>query len=603
MRLDDDLPNDSPPATGRHSEALALQRPTPIRHFVVLVTFLTSLLLYLDRFCVNYAQQLVIEDLGISEREFGWCMSAFFVSYALAQVPSGWLTDRFGSRLMLTFYIVIWSFFTAAMGWVTGLTMLIIVRLAAGLGQAGAYPTAASVVGRWVPLARRGLASSFIGMGGRVGAFLAPLLTAYLIILFVPPGSPVTVSEPDLYDLHGLGSALLSAAEPVDTTDGPPTEEHTARRQLRERIWSELPPSTRAALSQLAAADESDAAPPEFPESGPVRQDLVRAFNEAIHDADWIADVNVRVLPLEKEALRKLRSESPLTEPERNRVQRLVLEAVFPEGLRNLYVGGWRQAMLVYGLCGIFVAGAYYWIVRNRPQQHPRMNAAELQLIQDGRPPLTTHTHAAVGAPPMRAIISSPSLWLLSIAQFGTNIGWVFLVTWLPRYLWDVHQASFETRGWMASFTMSVSWVGMIFGGWWTDRLALRYGRRIGRALPISFSRFMAMAAFLVALFEPSAWVATALFAIVGFATDLGSPAVWAYDQDVGGRYVASVLGWGNMWGNLGAAVSPVLLESIVRNSGGSWNAAFLTCAAAFFISGICAAFVNADKPIDTGAA
>ena len=53
----------------------------------------------------------------------------------------------------------------------------------------------------------------------------------------------------------------------------------------------------------------------------------------------------------------------------------------------------------------------------------------------------------------------------------------------------------------MASLTMSVSWVGMIFGGWWTDRLALRYGRRIGRALPISFSRFMAMAAFLVALF------------------------------------------------------------------------------------------------------
>ena len=601
MRLDDGQPNDAPHSA---ADAPVAARPTWIRYYVVLVTFLTSLLLYLDRFSVNYAQQLVIEDLRISEQEFAWCMSAFFVSYALAQVPSGWLTDRFGSRLMLTFYIVVWSFFTAVMAWVTGLTMLILVRLATGLGQAGAYPTAASVVGRWVPLTRRGLASSFIGMGGRVGAFLAPVLTAYLIILFVPPGSPVTVSEADLYDLHGLGSALVSSTEPVDTTDGPPTEESTARRQLRERIWIELPSSTRAGLSQLAAADDkrdATAAPPEVPASDPIRQDLVHAFNGAIHDPDWIADVNVRVLPLEKEAIRKLRSESPLTEAERNRVQRLVLEAVFPVGLRNLYVGGWRQAMVVFGLCGIFVAAAYYWIVRNRPQQHPRVNAAELQLIQAGRPPSTTQTSAALGAPPMRAIVSSPSLWLLSIAQFGTNIGWVFLVTWLPRYLWEVHQASFETRGWMASLTMSVSWVGMIFGGWWTDRLAQRYGRRIGRAVPLSFSRFLAMAAFLVALFEPSAWAATAIFAVVGFATDLGSPAVWAYDQDVGGRYVASVLGWGNMWGNLGAAVSPILLESIVRNSGGSWNAAFVACAVAFFISGVCAAFVNADKPIDTG--
>ncbi len=572
----------------------------PIRYLVVGVTFLSSLLLYLDRFCVNYAQELVKEDLGISNQQLAWCMSSFFISYALAQVPSGWLTDRYGPRLMLTYYILVWSFFTAAMGWVTGFAMLLAVRLAAGLGQAGAYPTAASVVGRWVPLSRRGLASSFIGMGGRVGAFIAPIATAYLVILFVPAGTPVAVNEADIYDVRAIATALASSTEPVDTDDGPPTEAEIAARELKRRIWSELSPTSQRMLTRLSG-DGVDAE--DMPGLTELRLELVARLNAAISNADFLQEVEVQALELQGEASRALKSDSPLTAAQRERVHRLVLEVVLPDGLRNLYVGGWRPAMIVFGLSGIIVAALYFWIVRDRPPLHPHIDQAELDLIQDGRPSAATAQQPSdVGAPPMLAIISSPSLWLLSIAQFGTNIGWVFLVTWLPGYLLDVHQASLETRGWMAGVTMSVSWIGMIFGGWWTDRLAVRYGRRIGRAVPLSFSRFLAMAAFLVALFEPSAWMATALFAIVGFATDLGSPAVWAYDQDVGGRYVASVLGWGNMWGNLGAAVSPVLLESIVRHSGGSWNAAFLTCAVAFFISGVCAAFVNADKPIDTGA-
>jgi nitrate/nitrite transporter NarK len=547
---------------------------------------------------VNYAQQYVREDLGLSHREFGWCMSAFFFSYALAQVPSGWLTDRFGARLMLTWYIIAWSFFTAALGWVTGLVMLLVVRLAAGLAQAGAYPTAASVVGRWVPLSRRGLASSIIGMGGRVGAAAAPILTAYLIILFVPAGTLVTISEGDVYDVPALAVQLAEGAGPLPSDGDPPPENVVVRHRMRQRLWGGLDQPTRERLTELAAIEP---APATIADARQLREKLARLFNQAIEDPRFTADMPLRALEPEREALRLLDSEQPLSEPQQHRLQRLVLEKVLPDGFLKLYVRGWRPAMFVYGLAGIFVAVGYYWIVRDRPQQHPRVTAAELAMIQDGRPaelPPGTPP-SVVGAPPMGAIVLSPSLWLLSIAQFGTNIGWVFLVTWLPRYLFEVQHASFEDRGIMASVPNMVGWIGMIFGGWWTDRLTIRLGRRFGRAFPMSVSRFVAMTAFLLVMFEPSPWVATGLFAMVAFGTDLGSPSVWAYNQDVGGRYVASVLGWGNMWGNLGAAVSPVLLEEIVRLSGGSWNAAFLTCAAAFLIAGVCAAFVNADKRID----
>ena len=86
-------------------------------------------------------------------------------------------------------------------------------------------------------------------------------------------------------------------------------------------------------------------------------------------------------------------------------------------------------------------------------------------------------------------------------------------------------------------------------------------------------------------------------FSVVSFSTDVGSSALWAYMQDVGGRCVGSILGWGNMWGNLGAFVASRYLISLVGQAQ-NWNVVFLTCAAAFLVSGIAALFVDATIPI-----
>ena len=72
---------------------------------------------------------------------------------------------------------------------------------------------------------------------------------------------------------------------------------------------------------------------------------------------------------------------------------------------------------------------------------------------------------------------------------------------------------------------------------------------------------------------------------------------MWAFNQDVGGRYVGSVLGWGNMWGNLGAAATPPLLLWVVGTPE-RWDFAFATCAIAFLLSGIVALGINATIPI-----
>ena len=148
---------------------------------IVFVTVLMAVVLYLDRFCVSFAERYIKEDLALSERQMGWFLSSFFWTYALAQVPSGWLSDKFGSRGVLALYIVSWSFFTAMIGLAGGAVMLIVMRLGCGLGQAGAYPTSGGILSRWVPFSNRAMASGLVALGGRVGAVIAPILTGYLI--------------------------------------------------------------------------------------------------------------------------------------------------------------------------------------------------------------------------------------------------------------------------------------------------------------------------------------------------------------------------------------------------------------------------------------
>jgi len=71
---------------------------------------------------------------------------------------------------------------------------------------------------------------------------------------------------------------------------------------------------------------------------------------------------------------------------------------------------------------------------------------------------------------------------------------------------------------------------------------------------------------------------------------------MWAFTQDVGGPYVGVVLGFGNMFGNFGAAVSPILLALVQESFG--WDAMFQLCGIMFLLAAAAAYFVDASKPI-----
>jgi len=601
--------------------------PTRVRHLVVFSTAFVAVILYLDRLCISFAGTYIKQDLDLTDQQLGWVISCFFLTYALAQVPSGWLSDRFGGRVMLTIYVLGWSLFAGLIGLAIGFISLLAMRLLCGVFQAGAYPTSASLLSKWVPFSNRGMASSVIAFGGRVGGSLAMVLTAFLIALCVPTSVPSKLDSDDLLRMPELCFKLQQTEiAPRSPAEKPLSiakmEKRKMQIQVNRRIDRRLSVEGRRTVQGIAdlyqqALDKANSS--KKPKDKPIKalsneqmagivhpeqsEQLAKELNGILNQADFY-DAKIFLpaeLPNEGKAyMQTLQDGGSLEKSELTRLNRLLLEAVYPKNIKKVYVAGWRWVMWMYGALGLFAAGLFWFFLRNRPQEHPRCNQAELAVIEHGRPPEATRPDGKVGAAPIKELVRSGSMWLCCIAQFFTNIGWVFIVTWAPRYFEDHHEVPLETRGWMVFVPVTVGWLGMLCGGRLTDWLVGRVGLRLGRALPMSLSRFMAMAAYIYCLTDPSnPWLVVAAFSVVAFSTDLGSPAVWAFNQDVGGKHVGSILGWGNMWGNFGAFVGPPLVIYFVGGKDtNDWNLAFIICAAAFFLSGIAALGVNATIPI-----
>ena len=556
---------------------------TRVRYRVVFMTTVMAILLYLDRFCVSFAEIFIKQDLGLPDYQIGWLQSCFFGVYALAQVPSGWLTDRFGGRLMLTIYIIIWSTFTAMMGFAWGIASLLLFRGLIGLGQAGAYPTGANLVSKWIPFGQRGMASSGIALGGRIGGAIAPVLTAFLIVLFVPVSVDSKLQESDLIDAKRFAQSMsadkLAADEPVS--------------RAAKYVYQQLSVDAQTQLIRAADAEE------------PTNADVALGWGELIALVDKKDFYNAgqqafEKLNVEKEG-KRLQAKASRTDDESRRLNRLLLEATFPASIKKVYVKGWRKVMFAYGLFGFLIAAAYWWVVRDRPSAHPSCNEEEQELIVRDVPKDSASTDGPVKGVPLKHMVTHRSVWMMSIAEFGTNIGWIFVATWMIRYLAQHHGVPVETRGLMASWPPIAGVVGIAFGGVLTDWMVKRFGLRWGRSLPMALTRFTGAGAYLYCLWgQPTdPWHAVFAFCVVSFSTGCGTGAGWAFKSDIGGPYVGSLLGWCNMWGNLGATVAPIWLISIISVDGEYyWDHGFILCGSAFVVAGVAGFFIDASKPL-----
>ena len=257
----------------------------------------------------------------------------------------------------------------------------------------------------------------------------------------------------------------------------------------------------------------------------------------------------------------------------------------------------WRAVLVLYGLLGVAMAVLFWAVVRDRPP------VASPAVPRADPPPLPAATVSPSAPPPpltflRRLVLLSRSrgLWLFGTLQFCNNISWAFLVTLLPTFLKDA-DVEIGLRGNIQTAILTAGCVGMILGGLVTDSARRRFGPRWSRSLPIASMMALGAGMCAVASTSPGLWVTVGVLALMSLCQDLGNPSVWAYAQDVGGRNVGAALGFGNMLGNLGAALSPRLLGEVQR--AGGWAAAFALCAGVYVCAALCGLMLDASKPVD----
>jgi MFS family permease len=439
-------------------------RPTLVRYKVLAWACSLSMLTYIDRVCIKEVAGDMRGDLGLSRDQFAWVFAAFGLSYALFEVPSGWLGDRFGPRRVLGRIVLWWSLFTVLTGLVfpfalvdagysfslagveltpavNGLVLLILIRFLFGAGEAGAYPNLARALRNWFPYARRGRAQGLLWSFGRWGGAAAPGLIALFALPF-----------------------------------------------------------------------------------------------------------------------------------------------------------GWRGAFGALGILGALWVIAFVCFFRNNPSEHPGVNAAELALIQqDNRDPARP--------PPLSwlAMLTSPTLWLLSIMYLCSNAGWCFFITWDVEYYRTILGLSGQPLRIASSAPLFFGGIACLLGGLVTDRQVRFWGRRWGRTLQGGVAYALGAAFFLLALATNEPLLAVPSLCVASFLKDFAMAVSWSTCIDIGHRYSGTVSGFMNSVGNLGTFFGPLTVAYLARQ--GHWELALAFSATMFAVAAVCWLFINPRRVVVYAAA
>jgi ACS family D-galactonate transporter-like MFS transporter len=149
-----------------------------IRWLLIGLCFLGNAVSYIDRANLAVANTTIQHELGLGAAAMGLVLGAFFWTYAVMQLPAGWIIDRVGVRLSLTVAVAWWSVFTAGTALARGVAGFMGMRLMLGIGEAGALPSFTKVAFNWFPRSERGLACSIFNSGSTAGTALSlPVVT------------------------------------------------------------------------------------------------------------------------------------------------------------------------------------------------------------------------------------------------------------------------------------------------------------------------------------------------------------------------------------------------------------------------------------------
>jgi MFS family permease len=308
----------------------------------------------------------------------------------------------------------------------------------------------------------------------------------------------------------------------------------------------------------------------------------------------------------------------------------------------------WRHIFWIFGAIGVLWCVAFWHWFRDRPEDHPWVNPAELALIRGVRPgvaplaiesarPTATESSDIVSAErtsgmqatppakpspppdaardeqshhdvPWKQLLRSTNLWALCLMYFGAAYGWYFNITWLPIYLDEEYHVTAASHGLLTVSLLTgapllVGSLACLVGGLATDWFIRATGnRKWGRRLFGAVGHGVCAVCYFLSLSAHSPWLFVLFVAMAAFWNDMTMGAAWASCIDIGGKYAGIVSGCMNTVGNLGGAAAGYTTGWILRHyAQNGWTINFISFGMVYVMSMLLWLRFDATRPVTQG--
>jgi sugar phosphate permease len=232
---------------------------------------------------------------------------------------------------------------------------------------------------------------------------------------------------------------------------------------------------------------------------------------------------------------------------------------------------GWRTVFISLGIPGLFIALAIYFYIKDNPAKHSHMTAEEIKELNVASVVKVGDTKPAGKSISFKDFLKTPILWQMVFIWFLFDITFWGFVSWLPSYLMKVRGFSLLKTGIYGSLPFFVGTVGMLIGGFLSDRFK---GKRKWLFIPNTL-----IASFFLYMTYSVAWpdMAVVYQCVAAFFMFIAFAAFWGLVVDsIPPAIMGSSSGTVNFGGQVAGFISPFVMGYLIDLNGGSFDMAFI---------------------------
>ncbi|HET8692004.1 MAG TPA: MFS transporter [Steroidobacteraceae bacterium] len=244
---------------------------------------------------------------------------------------------------------------------------------------------------------------------------------------------------------------------------------------------------------------------------------------------------------------------------------------------------GWQAALVLTSVPSLLLVVLWWFVARDRPEQHPRVGAAELAELA-GNPPYDAAAPLTVRR--VMRVLGDPQILLVTLSYLVMNFVFYLVTFWCFLYLVQDRKLSVLESGWLGALPFVVAGIAAAAGGRVADRLRSRFGERTGaRILPLVMLPLAAVFLYLTVSVESAYWAIAAL--CLGFAcVEFNEGNYWGVAMRLAPNDSMAATAVLNMGGNLGGVIGTPLIAALTATQGG-WGVVFATGAATSIVAAL----------------